>query len=76
MPGWAGSRAKCEDRAQLSGAEDSALGWNELKIVQPHSLLKASRPRRMPIFVHSYQFVPPWPDDLLATTIMAAPSRR
>ena len=44
------------------------MGWNELKIVQPHPLLDGIASGAHAYFVHSYQFKPALPDDLLATT--------
>ena len=44
------------------------MGWNELKIVQPHKLLDGIESGAHAYFVHSYQLVPALPDDLLATT--------
>jgi imidazole glycerol-phosphate synthase subunit HisH len=44
------------------------MGWNELKIVQRHALLDGIEDGAHAYFVHSYQFVPTLPDDLLATT--------
>jgi glutamine amidotransferase len=44
------------------------MGWNELKIVQPHALLKGVEEGAHAYFVHSYHFVPALPDDLVATT--------
>jgi glutamine amidotransferase len=44
------------------------MGWNELKIVQPHALLKDVEEGAHAYFVHSYHFVPSLPDDLVATT--------
>jgi glutamine amidotransferase len=44
------------------------MGWNELKIVQQHKLLDGIAPGDHAYFVHSYQFVPALPDDLIATT--------
>ncbi len=44
------------------------MGWNELKIVQPHKLLEGIAPGAHAYFVHSYHFKPVLPDDLLATT--------
>src|SRR5580692_6080144 len=41
------------------------MGWNELNIVQPHVLLNGIAPGAHAYFVHSYQFVPTLPDDLL-----------
>ncbi len=44
------------------------MGWNELKIAQPHKLLEGIETGAHAYFVHSYHFVPALPDDLLATT--------
>ena len=44
------------------------MGWNELKIVQKHKLLDGIESGAHAYFVHSYQFVPALPDDLVATT--------
>ena len=44
------------------------MGWNELKIVQPHKLLEGIAPGAHAYFVHSYHFKPVLPGDLLATT--------
>jgi glutamine amidotransferase len=44
------------------------MGWNELKITQPHPLLTGIASNAHAYFVHSYQFKPALPDDLLATT--------
>ena len=44
------------------------MGWNELKIVQRHKLLDGIESGAHAYFVHSYQFVPALPDDLMATT--------
>lgn len=44
------------------------MGWNELKIVQPHKLLEGIESGAHAYFVHSYHFKPALPDDLLATT--------
>ena len=44
------------------------MGWNELKILQPHALLKGLESGAHAYFVHSYHFVPALPDDLIATT--------
>lgn len=49
------------------------MGWNELKIIQPHALLKGIAPGAHAYFVHSYQLVPTLPDDLLATTDYGGP---
>ncbi len=44
------------------------MGWNELTIVQSHPLLAGIPSGAHAYFVHSYQFKPALPDDLLATT--------
>ena len=44
------------------------MGWNELKIVQTHPLLKGIADGAHAYFVHSYQLKPTLPDDLIATT--------
>lgn len=44
------------------------MGWNELKIVQQHPVLKGIESGAHAYFVHSYHFKPALPDDLLATT--------
>lgn len=44
------------------------MGWNELTVTQPHPLLAGIESGAHAYFVHSYQFVPALPDDLLATT--------
>jgi glutamine amidotransferase len=44
------------------------MGWNELTITQSHPLLAGIAPGAHAYFVHSYQFKPALPDDLLATT--------
>ena len=44
------------------------MGWNDLTIVQPHPLLAGIATGADAYFVHSYQFKPALPDDLLATT--------
>ncbi|MBV9550922.1 MAG: imidazole glycerol phosphate synthase subunit HisH [Alphaproteobacteria bacterium] len=44
------------------------MGWNELKIVQRHKLLDGIESGAHAYFVHSYQFVPALPDDLIVTT--------
>jgi glutamine amidotransferase len=58
--------------------EDTALkiphmGWNELKIVQQHKLLEGIDSGAHVYFVHSYQFRPALPDDLIATTDYGGP---
>ena len=49
------------------------MGWNELKIVQRHKLLDGIESGDHAYFVHSYQFKPALPDDLLATTDYGGP---
>jgi imidazole glycerol-phosphate synthase subunit HisH len=49
------------------------MGWNELKIVQQHALLNGIPPGAHAYFVHSFQFVPTLPDDLLVTTDYGGP---
>jgi imidazole glycerol-phosphate synthase subunit HisH len=44
------------------------MGWNELKLLQRHPLLDGIDSGAHAYFVHSYQFKPTLPDDLLATT--------
>jgi glutamine amidotransferase len=44
------------------------MGWNELEVTQSHPLLAGIAPGAHAYFVHSYQFKPALPDDLLATT--------
>ncbi|HEX3754869.1 MAG TPA: imidazole glycerol phosphate synthase subunit HisH [Rhizomicrobium sp.] len=44
------------------------MGWNELKLVKSHPLLKGIDSGAHAYFVHSYQFKPMLEDDLLATT--------
>jgi len=49
------------------------MGWNNLNIVQPHPLLTGIESGADAYFVHSYQFKPALPDDLLATTDYGGP---
>ena len=44
------------------------MGWNSLNIAQSHPLLAGIENGADAYFVHSYQFKPALPDDLLATT--------
>jgi glutamine amidotransferase len=44
------------------------MGWNELTVTRSHPLLAGIQSGEHAYFVHSYQFVPTLPDDLLATT--------
>jgi glutamine amidotransferase len=65
--GWiAGEVVKIEP--QEPALKIPHMGWNELKIVQPHKLLDGIAPGAHAYFVHSYHFKPALPDDLLATT--------
>jgi glutamine amidotransferase len=49
------------------------MGWNELTIVRRHKLLDGIASGAHAYFVHSYQFKPALPDDLLATTDYGGP---
>ena len=49
------------------------MGWNELKLLQHHALLDGIASGAHAYFVHSYQFKPILPDDLLATTDYGGP---
>ena len=49
------------------------MGWNELKLLQRHTLLDGIASGAHAYFVHSYQFKPILPDDLLATTDYGGP---
>jgi glutamine amidotransferase len=49
------------------------MGWNELKIAQSHPLLNGIADGAHAYFVHSYQFKPLLPEDLLATTDYGGP---
>ena len=49
------------------------MGWNELRILQRHRLLDGIESGAHAYFVHSYQFVPALPDDLIATTDYGGP---
>ena len=49
------------------------MGWNELKLLQRHALLDGIATGAHAYFVHSYQFKPILPDDLLATTDYGGP---
>jgi glutamine amidotransferase len=44
------------------------MGWNELQIARRHALLDGIDSGAHAYFVHSYQFKPALPDDLIATT--------
>jgi glutamine amidotransferase len=49
------------------------MGWNELKLLQDHPLLKGIEQGAHAYFVHSFQFVPALPEDLIATTDYGGP---
>lgn len=49
------------------------MGWNELKFEQDHALLKGIEPGAHAYFVHSFQFKPVLPEDLIATTDYGGP---
>ena len=49
------------------------MGWNELRILRRHKLLDGINDGDHAYFVHSYQFLPTLPDDLLATTDYGRP---
>jgi glutamine amidotransferase len=49
------------------------MGWNELKKVQSHPLLEGIPDNAHAYFVHSFQFKPILPDDLIATTDYGGP---
>ena len=49
------------------------MGWNELTIEQDHALLDGIAPGSHAYFVHSYQFKPVLPEDLIATTDYGGP---
>jgi glutamine amidotransferase len=44
------------------------MGWNQLKIEREHPLLAGIAPQAHAYFVHSFEFKPTLPDDLIATT--------
>jgi glutamine amidotransferase len=44
------------------------MGWNELTVLHRHALLDGIESGAHAYFVHSYQFKPALPDDLIATT--------
>jgi len=44
------------------------MGWNELKLLTKHPLLKGIETGAHAYFVHSYHFKPALPEDLIATT--------
>ncbi len=49
------------------------MGWNELKFEQDHALLNGIEPGAHAYFVHSYQFKPVLPEDLIATADYGGP---
>src|SRR6201986_4990321 len=44
------------------------MGWNELKVLTSHPVLKGIEPGAHAYFVHSFHFKPALPEDLIATT--------
>jgi glutamine amidotransferase len=49
------------------------MGWNELKILQPHALLDGIQTGAHAYFVHSFELRPTLPDDLIVTTDYGGP---
>jgi glutamine amidotransferase len=49
------------------------MGWNQLKLEQKHPLLSGIEPGAHAYFVHSFQFKPALPEDLIATTDYGGP---
>ena len=49
------------------------MGWNELKVLRPHPLLTGIAGGTNVYFVHSFQFKPALPDDLVVTTDYGGP---
>jgi glutamine amidotransferase len=49
------------------------MGWNELKILQPHKLLDGIETGAHAYFVHSFELRPTLPDDLISTTDYGGP---
>jgi imidazole glycerol-phosphate synthase subunit HisH len=49
------------------------MGWNELTILTSHPLLDGIEPGSHAYFVHSFEFKPTLPDDLIATTDYGGP---
>lgn len=49
------------------------MGWNELKFEQEHALLNGIEPGAHAYFVHSFQFKPVLPEDLIATADYGGP---
>lgn len=49
------------------------MGWNELKILQKHALLKGIEDGAHAYFVHSFELKPALPEDLIATTDYGGP---
>jgi glutamine amidotransferase len=49
------------------------MGWNELKILHKHALLKGIETGAHAYFVHSFQLRPTLPDDLIATCDYGGP---
>jgi glutamine amidotransferase len=49
------------------------MGWNQLKLEQKHPLLSGIESEAHAYFVHSFQFKPALPEDLIATTDYGGP---
>jgi glutamine amidotransferase len=49
------------------------MGWNELKVLQKHPLLKGIETGAHAYFVHSFELKPALPEDLIATTDYGGP---
>jgi glutamine amidotransferase len=49
------------------------MGWNELKVLHKHPLLKGIETGSHAYFVHSFQLKPALPEDLIATTDYGGP---
>jgi len=49
------------------------MGWNELKVLDEHPLLKGIETGSHAYFVHSFELKPTLPDDLIATTDYGGP---
>ena len=49
------------------------MGWNELRDLKPHALLKGIGERDHAYFVHSFQFEASWPETVLAVVDYGGP---
>lgn len=56
-----------------AGLKIPHMGWNELKLLDTHPLLKGIDQGSHAYFVHSYQLVPALAEDLIATTDYGGP---